>query len=176
LLQDQYGNYVVQHVLERGKLEDKTLIIGAVCGKVLALSQHKFASNVVEKCVQHANRTDRIHLIEEVCADTNGAACPLHIMMKDQFANYVVQKMIDVAEPTQRKILMHKIRPYCNTLRKYTYGKHILAKLEKYFLKNNTELGPIGPPPTGGVTASPDGTPVGVGVVGVVADHHLQED
>ena len=52
-------------------------------------------------------------------------------MMKDQYANYVVQKMIDVAEPAQRKILMHKIRPYCNTLRKYTYGKHILAKLEK---------------------------------------------
>ena len=89
-------------------------------------------------------------------------------MMKDQFANYVVQKMIDVAEPNQRKILMHKIRPYCNTLRKYTYGKHILAKLEKYFLKNNTELGPIGPPgPTGsGVTASPNETPVGVVAVG----------
>ena len=31
-------------------------------------------------------------------------------------------------------------------MKKYTYGKHILAKLEKYFLKNNTELGPIGPP------------------------------
>ena len=52
--------------------EDKTLIIGAVRGKILALSQHKFASNVVEKCVQHASRTDRIHLIEEVCADSNG--------------------------------------------------------------------------------------------------------
>ena len=67
-------------------------------------------------------------------------------MMKDQYANYVVQKMIDVAEPSQRKILMHKIRPHISTLRKYTYGKHILAKLEKYFLKNNTDLGPIGPP------------------------------
>ena len=67
-------------------------------------------------------------------------------MMKDQYANYVVQKMIDVAETSQRKILMHKIRPHISTLRKYTYGKHILAKLEKYFLKNNTELGPIGPP------------------------------
>ena len=78
--------------------------------------------------------------------DHDRAQCPLHQMMKDQYANYVVQKMIDVAEPAQRKILMHKIRPYCNTLRKYTYGKHILAKLEKYFLKNNTELGPIGPP------------------------------
>ena len=58
---------------------------------------------------------------------------------------------------------MHKIRPHISTLRKYTYGeiasfvlklcshlnslgKHILAKLEKYFLKNNTDLGPIGPP------------------------------
>ena len=67
-------------------------------------------------------------------------------MMKDQYANYVVQKMIDVAEPPQRKILMHKIRPHCSTLRKYTYGKHILAKLERYFLKNNPDLGPIGPP------------------------------
>ena len=38
-------------------------------------------------------------------------------------------------------------------MKKYTYGKHILAKLEKYFLKNNTELGPIGPPgPQGGAT------------------------
>jgi pumilio RNA-binding family len=42
--------------------------------------------------------------------------------------------MIDVAEPSQRKLLMHKIRPHVSTLRKYTYGKHILAKLEKYFL------------------------------------------
>ena len=69
-------------------------------------------------------------------------------MMKDQYANYVVQKMIDVAETSQRKILMHKIRPHFSTLRKYTYGKHILAKVEKYFLKNNTDLGPIGPPGT----------------------------
>jgi pumilio RNA-binding family len=68
--------------------------------------------------------------------------------MKDQFANYVVQKMIDVAEPAQRKILMHKIRPHVATLRKYTYGKHILAKLEKFFMKN-TDLGPIGMPPNG---------------------------
>lgn len=59
-------------------------------------------------------------------------------MMKDQYANYVVQKMIDVSEPTQRKILMHKIRPHMNSLRKYTYGKHIIAKLEKFFMTKST--------------------------------------
>jgi hypothetical protein len=65
------------------------------------------------------------------------ANCSLYTMMKDQYANYVVQKMIDVAEPAQRKTLMHKIRPHIHSLRKFTYGKHILAKLEKYLLKNS---------------------------------------
>ena len=66
-------------------------------------------------------------------------------MMKDQYANYVIQKMIEVAEPAQRKLLIQRIRPQVATLRKYTYGKHILAKIEKYMMKN-TDLGPIGAP------------------------------
>ncbi|XP_048249503.1 pumilio homolog 2-like isoform X2 [Haliotis rufescens] len=146
LVQDQYGNYVIQHVLEHGRPEDKSKIVTMIRGKVLLLSQHKFASNVVEKCVSHSSRQEKAFLIEEVCSINDGA---LYTMMKDQFANYVVQKMIDVAEPPQRKILMHKIRPHIGTLRKYTYGKHILAKLEKFFLKNNSDLGPIGMPPNG---------------------------
>ena len=88
LLQDQYGNYVIQHVLEHGQQarlfsrqtaptsndsfhvilqDDKSKIVQAVTGKVLHLSQHKFASNVVEKCVQHASRPERAVLIDEVC-------------------------------------------------------------------------------------------------------------
>lgn len=52
---------------EHGKPEDKTQIILSVRGKVLVLSQHKFASNVVEKCVTHATRAERSFLIDEVC-------------------------------------------------------------------------------------------------------------
>jgi pumilio RNA-binding family len=52
---------------EHGKPDDKTQIIMSVRGKVLVLSQHKFASNVVEKCVTHATRAERSFLIEEVC-------------------------------------------------------------------------------------------------------------
>ncbi|CAG2242856.1 PUM [Mytilus edulis] len=149
LVQDQYGNYVIQHVLEHGAPEDKSRIVNEMRGKVVPLSQHKFASNVVEKCVSHSSRTEKAFLIEEVCSLNDGPHSALYTMMKDQFANYVVQKMIDVAEPQQRKILMHKIRPHIATLRKYTYGKHILAKLEKFFMKNNSDLGPIGMPPNG---------------------------
>ncbi|XP_066869085.1 pumilio homolog 1 isoform X43 [Kogia breviceps] len=149
LVQDQYGNYVIQHVLEHGRPEDKSKIVAEIRGNVLVLSQHKFASNVVEKCVTHASRTERAVLIDEVCTMNDGPHSALYTMMKDQYANYVVQKMIDVAEPAQRKIVMHKIRPHIATLRKYTYGKHILAKLEKYYMKNGVDLGPICGPPNG---------------------------
>ena len=43
----------------------------------------------------------------------------------------------------------HQIRPHISTLRKYTYGKHILAKLEKYYMKNGVDLGPLCGPPNG---------------------------
>lgn len=48
-------------------------------------------------------------LIDEVCTMNDGPHSALYTMMKDQYANYVVQKMIDVAEPAQRKIVMHKV-------------------------------------------------------------------
>jgi len=144
LVFDQYGNYVIQHVLEHGRPEDKSQIINQLRGKILPLSQHKFASNVIEKCVSHSSRAERAQIIEEVCTMNDGPQSALYTMMKDQFANYVVQKMIDIADQAQRKMLLQKIRPHVATLRKYAYGKHILAKLEKFYVKNNAELGPIG--------------------------------
>lgn len=49
--------------------------------------------------------------------------------MKDQFANYVVQKMLDVVSVQQRDLLIAKIRPHIASLRKFTYGKHMIASI-----------------------------------------------
>lgn len=51
---------------------------------------------------------------------------PLVTMMKDKYANYVVQKMLDVVDDDQREILVNKIRPHLQSLKKYTYGKHLI--------------------------------------------------
>ena len=66
--QDQYGNYVIQHVLERGGQEDRGRVIAAVRGSVLALSQHKFASNVLEKCIMFGTPSDREDMIRRLAA------------------------------------------------------------------------------------------------------------
>jgi hypothetical protein len=47
-------------------------------------------------------------------------------MMKDQYANYVVQKMLDVVDDDQRELLVTKIKPHMQSLKKYTYGKHLI--------------------------------------------------
>lgn len=87
----------------------------------------------------------------------------LQVMMKDQYANYVVQKMIDVSEPTQRKTLLHKIRPHMNSLRKYTYGKHIIAKLEKFSLKSGVGGIAAASSPSSATATSTEAVPAAVG-------------
>ncbi|CAM0135559.1 mRNA binding protein puf3 [Umbelopsis sp. WA50703] len=131
LVQDQYGNYVIQHILERGREADKSMVVSKIRGQVLQLSKHKFASNVVEKCVDYGNKRDRQLLIEEVLQTKADGTSPLVSMMKDQYANYVVQKMLDVVDADQRELLVTKIKPHMQSLKKYTYGKHLIQKVEK---------------------------------------------
>lgn len=52
-------------------------------------------------------------------------------MMKDQFANYVVQKILEVCNEAHREILLDQIKTHLHALRKYTYGKHIVARFEQ---------------------------------------------
>ena len=140
LCKNSYGNYVVQHVLIHGEPEHRAAIVRSVRGRLLQLSKHKFASNVVEKCFGHASKQDRDALIDEVLggsADANATASvvdgnsALIGMVKDQFGNYVIQRLIDVLDDEQMAGLLQRIRRYVPSLRKIPYGRHILAKIEK---------------------------------------------
>jgi len=58
---------VIQHVLEHGKSqEDKNRVVRKIKGKVIELSNHKFASNVVEKCLEYAAEKDKKEIIDEI--------------------------------------------------------------------------------------------------------------
>lgn len=46
--------------------EDKNKIIKRIKGNVIQLSNHKFASNVVEKCLEHGSEKDRKEIIDEI--------------------------------------------------------------------------------------------------------------
>lgn len=100
LAQDQYGNYVIQHVLEYGKPHERTDLVTKLAPHIVSLSQNKFASNVVEKCLLHGGPDQREIIVHEMLCGTeegNGDHEPLQQMMKDQFGNYVVQKLLEVS-------------------------------------------------------------------------------
>ncbi|KAH0997393.1 hypothetical protein GBA52_021257 [Prunus armeniaca] len=130
LAQDQYGNYVVQHVLEHGKPHERSAIIKELAGKIVQMSQQKFASNVVEKCLTFGGPAERELLVKEMLGTTDENE-PLQAMMKDQFANYVVQKVLETCDDQQRELILSRIKVHLNALKKYTYGKHIVARVEK---------------------------------------------
>ncbi|KAI3989890.1 hypothetical protein MKX01_040860, partial [Papaver californicum] len=62
-------------------------------------------------------------------------------MMKDQFANYVVQKVLETVDDHQRELILGRIKVHLNALKKYTYGKHIVARVEKLVAAGERRIG-----------------------------------
>ncbi|KAJ9684307.1 hypothetical protein PVL29_016676 [Vitis rotundifolia] len=140
LAQDQYGNYVVQHVLEHGKPHERSSIINELAGQIVQMSQQKFASNVVEKCLTFGAPSERQILVNEMLGSTDENE-PLQAMMKDQFANYVVQKVLETCDDQQLELILNRIKVHLNALKKYTYGKHIVARVEKLVAAGERRIG-----------------------------------
>ncbi|KAI7730863.1 hypothetical protein M8C21_013477 [Ambrosia artemisiifolia] len=140
LAQDQYGNYVVQHVLEHGKPHERNCIIDQLTGQIVQMSQQKFASNVVEKCLTFGTPEQRQTLVTEMLGSTDENE-PLQVMMKDQFANYVVQKVLETCDDQQLEMILNRIKVHLNALKKYTYGKHIVARVEKLVAAGERRIG-----------------------------------
>uniref|UniRef100_A0A1J3DKP4 Pumilio-like protein 6, chloroplastic n=1 Tax=Noccaea caerulescens TaxID=107243 RepID=A0A1J3DKP4_NOCCA len=138
LSKDQYGNYVTQHVLEKGTSEERERIVRKLSGHIVQLSLHKFASNVIEKCLEYGGRVERDLIIKEI-AGPDESYDSLLMLMKDQYGNYVVQKIFETCTVDQRATLFSRVRMHASALKKYTYGKHIVIRLEQPFGEESQE-------------------------------------
>ncbi|KAJ4720751.1 putative Pumilio [Melia azedarach] len=140
LAQDQYGNYVIQHVLEHGKPHERSAIISELAGQIVRMSQQKFASNVVEKCLTFGSPEERQLLVNEMLGSTDENE-PLQAMMKDPFGNYVVQKVLETCDDQSLELILSRIKVHLNVLKKYTYGKHIVSRIEKLIATGERRIG-----------------------------------
>lgn len=115
LLDDQYGNYVIQHVLQFGRVEDRDMVLEMVAENgLLKLSRQKFASNVVEKLLKYGNGEQRkavvrqmLRLVDEKTGnyveDGEHGTTVVLLMVRDAYANYVVQTTLDVVPESEEK-------------------------------------------------------------------------
>merc|ERR1712167_386745 len=149
LAMDQYGNYIVQGVMEHGTDQDRTKILDQLEGHHVALSMEKFASNAVEASLIHGSASQRAKIISEILdgahldastavADevkeldlsvADGLVAPLVAIMLHRYGNYVVQRAVEYGSDTQREYIVETVKALQGSLSNCKYGKHILASL-----------------------------------------------
>ncbi|KAI0417335.1 ARM repeat-containing protein [Xylaria grammica] len=123
LLTDQYGNYVIQHIISQGEPEDRSIIIRQVIDRALALSKHKYASNIVEKCIQFGTTDERNAICAKLTAQNGDGTNPLPVSMKDQYGNYVVQKMVEYLQGPEKTAFASNVMDYIPLLKKPGGGR-----------------------------------------------------
>ena len=147
LLDDQYGNYVIQHVLQFGRTSDRDSILQIVVSTgLLGLSRQKFASNVVEKLLKYGNSTHRRAIAAEMLKKSNdlsianqspeGASVVL-LMVRDAYANYVVQTTLDVVpESEEKRLLVRELKAHSDELvcTAWQSGRYLLDVCSPPFL------------------------------------------
>jgi hypothetical protein len=112
LVEDQYGNYVIQEVLDVGSVQIRSAIYMKMEGKYTRLSKQKFSSNVVERCLRLAYPEWRATMLAELTH--NSGICDL---LKDRYGNYVLQTALSVSSVQQVHMIADAVTPHLESLR-----------------------------------------------------------
>lgn len=126
LVQDPFGNYVVQYILDLNDPSFTNPMCLNFAGKVSELSKQKFSSNVVEKCIRCADVNTKRVLIEELMDPEE-----LEKLMRDSYGNYVIQTALEFAPPDLCLHLIESMRPILPAIRQTPYGRRIQSKVQE---------------------------------------------
>jgi len=89
LMQDPFGNYAVQHMLETWGWEACSGVLEEVKGRLAQLSSQKFASNTVERLLEQAPEQAREQLLSELLEPVK-----LRELLSNKFAQFVFKKAL----------------------------------------------------------------------------------
>ncbi|WVW82832.1 hypothetical protein I302_104844 [Kwoniella bestiolae CBS 10118] len=138
LMEDQFGNYVVQSVITEGAPADRDKVIEIIKGRVVSLARHKFASNVVEKAILSANDDDRKLLIDELVAVKEDGSNQVGMLLRDAFGNFPLQTALVAASAEQRQELLDLINPIIPQIRNTPVGKRLENRINQFDLDDTS--------------------------------------
>ncbi|KEF61182.1 uncharacterized protein A1O9_02747 [Exophiala aquamarina CBS 119918] len=136
LILDSYGNYVVQHIIQSGEPQDRRFVVNIVIKQLLVFSKHKFASNIVEKSIDFADQDQRIEILRQLTTPDEMGSTPVLGLMRDQFGNYVLQKVHAQLVGAELVGLEADMKQNYPLLKRTSYGKQVGA-IEKLLFGGN---------------------------------------
>ncbi|KAI3854405.1 hypothetical protein MKW92_039512 [Papaver armeniacum] len=127
LSKHNYGNFVVQHVLERHP-NTANLICNELRGHLLQLSKDKYGSNVVEKCIE-SNATDVV--VSQLLCDCK----QLVELAQDTFGNYVIQKALKLSKGKALRQLVGVLCKCSGELENHPNGRNVYNLVKRILFK-----------------------------------------
>ncbi|TGJ82600.1 hypothetical protein E0Z10_g6169 [Xylaria hypoxylon] len=127
LVQDPFGNYVVQYIIDLNETSFTEPLSMRFLGKIGMLSRHKFSSNVVEKCLRCASEEAKDRMVSELLVPGE-----MERLLKDSFGNYVVQTALEHSSVQMKHQLVEAIRPMLPGIRGTPYGRRLGAKIQQH--------------------------------------------
>jgi hypothetical protein len=122
LIINQYGNYVIQHVMKLNGIQRNYNLFNILINNLSYYSNQKFSSNVIEKFFLYDNF--KIIIIEKMLN---------HQLMKemlfDNFGNYVVQKALANSNQEEQIKLLYFIAPLMEKLKTLNFGVKLYHKI-----------------------------------------------
>lgn len=110
MITDQFGNYIIQYLLECGEVPEKDYLLTLIRARFLELTSHKHASNVCEKALMHSPLPIQQDLVDEILSLDNQFPVAVWGMIHNQFGNYVLQRALRLASGVQQKILVDMVK------------------------------------------------------------------
>jgi mRNA-binding protein PUF3 len=128
LITDSYGNYVTQHMIEHGLPEDRAKIVELIKAEYMIYSKHKFASNVVERCLVCGSDDQRRDLVQTFISKNERGENNLLNLLRDGYGNYVIQKLLETLARDEYDIFVAALRPELEKCKKLVSGgKQIIS-------------------------------------------------
>lgn len=127
LVQDPFGNYVVQYIIDLGEPTFTEPLVRQFRGRVPQLSRHKFSSNVVEKCLRCSSDSSKDMIVQELLAPGE-----IEQLIRDAYGNYVVQTALEHATAPMKRLMVDTIRPLLPAVRSTPFGRKIQAKVTAF--------------------------------------------
>jgi hypothetical protein len=122
----------------------RATVITVLTREFYQMSLDQFASKVIEKCLKIASKRELQMLIDQVLipSDTKSSGRPRILdMMNHQYANYVVQHILSLADKNQRNLCTRYLLPHVPALRSSKYGQRVAAIIEKQFRSVHRDAG-----------------------------------
>ena len=129
LINNKYGNYSVQAIINSLKDEKKILepIYLYISSNIVELSKQKFSSNVTDTFIMKKDEFSK-RLIDDIIKNNQ-----VKDMIKDQFGNYVIQKAMSISDEETLNKIIEQIKPIIPELLLSNLGKKIVNKLMQQY-------------------------------------------